>query len=410
MNKKNDINTIFKINQNNKLNMMIIDDFYEDPMSVRNFALSHKIDIKGHIPGYRSHSFSNDEIRNILQTILKPFGKIINLHIPLKYSNEDLSLESHNETYLGPNSGSFFINTSKSDIQWIHTDSHNYSAIIYLTPDAPIMSGTSTLKPINKDIIVIDKKFFDKTEWYEIDIIGNKFNRMLIFNSFQFHLPNNYFGINNEDGRLTQVIWFDIQPMAPIEYFNVVKTQYPCKLNPLNDCKFIVIDNIYDDPISVRNFALLQKFYITGNFPGMRTKSFLTNEIIKKIDNYLCNYNTDMSNIRNENYNCGSFQYYNSKNKSWVHKCTDIEWCGIIFLNPDAPAVSGITLYEYYDNEATYETMNLYAHDMTKWKEIDTIGNVFNRLILFNAKQWNMTKSHFGETIENCNLCQVFFI
>lgn len=397
---KNSIDNILKINKNNKLNFMIIDGFYEDPMAVREFALSQKIDIKEHIPGHRTPSFSNDTLRNNIQDILKPYGNINNIHISLN----TLIADEHEI-----NSGAFFINTSKSEIPWIHTDGKKYSAIIYLTPNAPIISGTSILTP-TKDVVIVDKRSFDKTKWHEIDIVCNKFNRMLIFDSSQYHLPNNYFGINNEDGRLTQVLWFNIEPMQPIKYSNIIKSVYPCNLNPLNNCEIIVIDNIYEDPISVRNFALKQQFYISGNFPGKRTKPFLSNELIRKLDSCLCNYDIDMTNIRNETHNCGSFQLFNCSNKSWVHKYTDIEWCGIIFLNPDAPVISGITLYEYYDNNATYETMNIYSYDMTKWIEFDTIGNVFNRLILFNAKRWHMLKNNFGLTIENCNLCQVFFI
>ena len=38
----------------------------------------------------------------------------------------------------------------------------------------------------------------------------------------------------------------------------------------------IIIDNFYDNPDEVREFALAQDFNVDGNYPGHRTQSFLT--------------------------------------------------------------------------------------------------------------------------------------
>ena len=46
----------------------------------------------------------------------------------------------------------------------------------------------------------------------------------------------------------------------------------------------IVADNFYDDPDSVRNFALSQEFSVRGNYPGLRTKSFLNDSTKQVID------------------------------------------------------------------------------------------------------------------------------
>ena len=37
----------------------------------------------------------------------------------------------------------------------------------------------------------------------------------------------------------------------------------------------IIIDNFYQDPDEVREFALSQEFGVRGNYPGNRTESFL---------------------------------------------------------------------------------------------------------------------------------------
>ena len=42
----------------------------------------------------------------------------------------------------------------------------------------------------------------------------------------------------------------------------------------------IITDNFYGDPDSVRKFALTQSFDVKGNYPGSRTKSFLTSDLM----------------------------------------------------------------------------------------------------------------------------------
>ena len=50
-----------------------------------------------------------------------------------------------------------------------------------------------------------------------------------------------------------------------------------------------------------------------------------------------------------------------------------------------------------------------YSQDMTKWKLVDRIGNIFNRLILFNSNRFHMSMDYFGDKKENGRLFQVFF-
>ena len=50
-----------------------------------------------------------------------------------------------------------------------------------------------------------------------------------------------------------------------------------------------------------------------------------------------------------------------------------------------------------------------YSQDLTKWELVDRVGNVFNRLILFNSKRYHMSMDYFGDSKENGRLFQVFF-
>jgi hypothetical protein len=55
------------------------------------------------------------------------------------------------------------------------------------------------------------------------------------------------------------------------------------------------------------------------------------------------------------------------------------------------------------------EEIDNFSQDMTKWELIDRVGNVFNRLILFNSKRYHMSLDYFGNSKENGRLFQVFF-
>lgn len=392
---------IFKINNKQKLNAIVIDNFYEDPIKVREFALSQKIDITGCFPGTRTAPYVSTDIKNKIQKIVGSYGKNCNMY--LDYNDEENEKNNNN------NNGSFFINTINSENAWIHNDSEmSYSCIIYLTPNVSLSSGTSVLTPLDDKIKQDRKTGIDKTKWIEIDRIGNKFNKMLIFDCQQYHVPNNYFGIDKEDGRLTQVIWFNFSktPEKSVER----NSPYPCNLSSKHTCDFIVIDDFYEDPTKVREFALSQKFHITGDFLGSRTDCFITNDIIKKIESYLYQYDVDMTKIRSPRFGSGSFQYITSKYKPEVYIDNNSDWSGIIFLTPDANEKAGIRFYDYHDINSTLEIMKKYSKDMTKWNETDKIYHKFNRLILFNSKKWHSMAEHFGLDQYDSGLFQMFFI
>lgn len=386
---------VFKINENQKLNAMVVDNFYDEPLKVREFALSQNIDIEGNYPGTRTIPFANTELKNNLQKIIEPYGIIC-----------DMCLHgSINKCIDECNNGSFFLNTINSCIPWIHHDRDNYSAIIYLTPNASLSSGTSIL--LLKDKTIKNTICSDRTKWVEIDNIKNKFNRLFIFDCKQQHVPNNYFGIDKNDGRLTQVTWFNISQLSKLQN-NVINSLYSCKLYPNYSCSFSIIDDFYQDPYKVREFALSQKFHINGDFLGSRTDCFITNDIIKKIEHYLSQYDINIAKIRSPQYGSGSFQYITSKNKPEVYIDNNSDWSGIIFLTPDANDQAGIRFYDYHDKTANIETMKKYSKDFTKWNETDKIYHKFNRLILFKSNKWHSMVQHFGLDQNDSGLFHIF--
>ena len=53
--------------------------------------------------------------------------------------------------------------------------------------------------------------FLDGTKWEEIDRIGNKYNRLAIWDAKLIHAASQYFGKNLNDSRLFHMFFFDIK-------------------------------------------------------------------------------------------------------------------------------------------------------------------------------------------------------
>lgn len=188
----------------------------------------------------------------------------------------------------------------------------------------------------------------------------------------------------------------------------------------------IVVDNFYNNPLETRNYILTQDFKVRGNYPGQRTISYANADIQMVIQKYVLTVGGKISDFpkpkpdlsdADQIYN-GAYQYTTSRDRSWVHMDGFNNWAGVLFLTPNAPVTSGTGFYQFYDGtmgEEDQVIMNnkgltdTYSQDMTKWKLVDQVGNVFNRLVLFNSKKFHMSMDYFGDSKDNGRLFQVFF-
>lgn len=191
-------------------------------------------------------------------------------------------------------------------------------------------------------------------------------------------------------------------------------------------CGLIVIDNFYHNALETRNFILTQEFSVKGNYPGRRTISYANEHLKQIIQKYVEPFGgkiTDFPIPKEDNsdaesiYN-GSFQYTTSRDRSWVHIDGFNNWAGVLYLTPNAPLTAGTAFYNLYDGTTCKSDMDFlenkeevdkWSQDLTKWNEVDRVGNVFNRLILFNSNRFHMSMDYFGDTKENGRLFQVFF-
>lgn len=190
-------------------------------------------------------------------------------------------------------------------------------------------------------------------------------------------------------------------------------------INP-NPCpSFVVIDDIYVDPNQVREFALSQPFkehteYHKGKrteavfrFPGLKQR--FESAIGKKITNW-------------EKYGInGCFQYCTAEDALVYHTDTQ-SWAGVLFLTPNAPTQCGTTIYRPLDRELLVKNGGLMItgdnhakvfsggfYDKTRFEPVDVVGNVYNRVLLFNAKMIHAASQYFGNDITNGRLFQMFF-
>jgi len=178
------------------LQLLIIDDFYVNPDTVREYALNQSFDVTGNYPGRRTKPYLPADLKSAIQYWMDPVGKITNWHEQSGYS------------------GAFQIATA-ADRTWIHADHFNkWAGVCYLTPDAPLSAGTAIYKHRSTGQYRRSDKDYegqDYTKWELVDRVGNKYNRLVMYRGDLFHASLDYFGENITDGRLFQTFFFDTE-------------------------------------------------------------------------------------------------------------------------------------------------------------------------------------------------------
>lgn len=179
-----------------------------------------------------------------------------------------------------------------------------------------------------------------------------------------------------------------------------------------------IVDNFYERPDEVREFALKQD-YIEGGFGrgfiGRRTeKQFLFPGLKEQFEQIMGRKITKW-----EDYGMnGRFQI------AWageplVYHCDSQQWGGMLYLTQNAPYQCGTTLYAHKKTKArTYYDVGWDdawncpggSHlDGTPFEPVDVLGNVYNRLVIFDASCIHSASEYFGNSKHNSRLWQMFF-
>lgn len=182
---------------------LLFDNFYSNPMEVRNYALSQPFSVTGNYPGARTEVLPHTDSMNA-KTMFEGI-----LHKKIIWWPEQYNTA--------------FQYTTKNDKTWIHYDPTNWAAVLYLTPDAPLEAGTaiyrhkdSKIHSLNRNDPITDynnnQEINDINKWEPIVQVSNIFNRLVIYRGEYYHrsmLPG--FGDNQFNGRLFQTFFFNTE-------------------------------------------------------------------------------------------------------------------------------------------------------------------------------------------------------
>jgi len=198
-----------------------------------------------------------------------------------------------------------------------------------------------------------------------------------------------------------------------------------------------IVDNFYETPNLVRNFALSCDWTKTdGAWPGQRTQqlSVIDSDFFNLFSSKLISlfYDFDKSAVEwsidtsFQKVSCFSSKKEDIKNDGWIHADNCI-FSGVIYLNPNPKPGWGTSIYSLkpgeekelqqelkFDHylgkeidEKEYELQKRSNND--KFVETVRINNVYNRLILFEGGEYHGVPTFYSDESEE-RLTQVFFV
>lgn len=195
----------------------IVENFYENPDAVRTFALHQKYQYR-HQLGNVPYVFPGARTKD-LSVINKPLFEKLSTKIISLFHNSEFE---HMRWAISTNFQSVSEDYGRGVI---HTDDSSvFAAVLYLSPDAPLDSGTSLYKPnksfdqitYEKSLKENSKRFADGTVkmdtayhsmFDEIVRINNVYNTLILYEGRHYHAANQFFGKTLKDSRLAQVFF-----------------------------------------------------------------------------------------------------------------------------------------------------------------------------------------------------------
>ena len=203
--------------------IMVIDNFYYAPDSVRQIALNMTFATRKDTTGCRTQRYQPKGIREGIERAIKWRIK----------SWEDEKVQSEYDN------GAFFSGFDKgryAETPYVHYDTPTnwLTLLIYMTPDAPFDAGTSTWQhretglisnPTRKDAEGLKTSIRELREifardadnpkrWRELDRVGNVYNRAVVFTSNVLHSASKHFGSDQFNGRIFQGFRFSVDRKA----------------------------------------------------------------------------------------------------------------------------------------------------------------------------------------------------
>jgi len=205
----------------------------------------------------------------------------------------------------------------------------------------------------------------------------------------------------------------------------------------------IIVENFYENPHRVRDYALNElrinnyipydsSIWYASKFKEWNECPFKSSEFLINRLNDITNEEIDLDFWRKGYPPHGSWKDSIRGDKSCKWNCTfhikpsigqklgqgvhnhvedswnsvgENGWVGLIYLNPEAPIDTGLFLWENKDQQKNYDWMT----PEENWKLIDSLGAVFNRLILCRGSKPHSGSDGFSDIFEKGRLYQTFF-
>ena len=194
----------------------------------------------------------------------------------------------------------------------------------------------------------------------------------------------------------------------------IMTNNMPFILNSNQQKRLFVVDNFYDNPDEIRHFALSNVEYEEDIrfYKGMRSKQAYRPIFIKQAFENIIGQPI----VRWDDYNYnGVFQIVSSENPQVIHY--DVQrWAAIIYLTPNAPIESGTRTHRSKINGSRHrhqedadEALGGMFYDMTRFEICDSVGNIYNRLVIMDAEAIHSAGLYFGNSMFNGRLTHLFF-
>jgi len=187
----------------------------------------------------------------------------------------------------------------------------------------------------------------------------------------------------------------------------------------------VSIDNVYDDPDHVRDYALSVRYNIPGVDPLMNVLSNGSWPGITSIDTFKFPkidslVSSTLGKVVRQVYNSGKFRLSSEGEiaKSPLHVDTkDFNtYAGVLYLNKVTDSIPGTIFYTHKETNTNFADAKTYEKilenndllNVDKWI-VDSISHIkYNRLIIYPANRYHGPGISFGKVKEDARLVQLF--
>ena len=197
----------------------VVDDFYENPDAIRKFALAQKYEFCHDRPNIE-HVYPGGRTKDVFDLDVALHEKICKKLVSIFHNTE----HDHMRWAI---STSFQSVTEEFGKGVLHTDTNTiFAAVLFLTPNAPLNSGTSLFKKnhtFNQDkyakaleqndaLFKAGKKVMSTayhSMFDEVVKVNNVYNTLILYEGDTFHAANKFFGNSLKTSRLSQVFFIN---------------------------------------------------------------------------------------------------------------------------------------------------------------------------------------------------------